>query len=95
MANPERWYTDYNGNVIDIPDSATYGGGYTRPYCHLWVDYSQYHNCLGGITWHYSQYNKTEQAFNILKALVKEGVVKEPGSFKKFCELIEKIAKVV
>jgi len=39
--------------------------------------------------------NKTEQAFKILKLLVEEKIIREPGSFKRFCSLIEKISKVI
>jgi hypothetical protein len=39
--------------------------------------------------------NKTEEAFNILKIMVEEKLVKEPTTFKKFCDLVEKIAKVI
>ena len=39
--------------------------------------------------------NKTEQAYDILKALVKEGVIPEPKSFKRFTEIMDKIKKVL
>lgn len=44
---------------------------------------------------YYPSENKTEQAFKILKLLVEEKIIREPSSFKKFCELIEKLAKVI
>jgi len=39
--------------------------------------------------------NKKEEAFEILKVLVEEKLVKEPTTFKKFCDLIEKIAETI
>ena len=59
-----------------------------------------YYPPCGGTTWvgwpgFCSERNKTEHAFEILKLMVKEKIISEPRSFKKFVELVEKIAKVV
>lgn len=76
--------TDYSvidtGNCyISWDEPYDYYSWYPRPYTY---------------TYHYPE-NKTEQAFKILKLLVKEKVIREPSSFKKFCDLIEKLAKVI
>ena len=103
MDSLDKHYQDY----VTKADSGTYDDGtgtsadyfvtgYTCPYCGRWVSPGEYHSC-----WNYPTYtcypsvNKTEQAFKILKLLVKEDVIKEPRTFKRFCELIEKIAEVI
>ena len=65
--------------TIVIPDYPQYDYNYYR--------YPQ--------TYYYSVRNTTEEAFKILKIMVEEKLVKEPTSFKKFCDLVERIAKVV
>lgn len=47
------------------------------------------------VTYYYAVGNTTEKAFELLKLFVKEKVITEPKSFKKFCELVEKIAKMI
>lgn len=78
------------------PDSGFFG--YTCSVCYKWVNPGEYHYCNPFVYPYVSysqQRNRTEEAFKILKVLVKEDVIKEPSSFKKFCEIIEKIAKVI
>lgn len=75
-----------------------YLDGYTCPNCGRWLPGGEACSCCNITYPHYYYYpsiNKTEQAFKILKLLVEEKVIKEPTSFKKFCELIEKLAKVI
>ena len=64
----------------------------TADYCYIQPDYDWY-------LYTYYSYppprSTKEQAFEILKVLVEEKIIKEPTSFKKFCDLIEKIAKVI
>ena len=81
MALGEFW-KDYcaekwNYNDTSIPGGTSYPfDGYIYP------RYSYY----------YPVENKTEQALRILKVLVEEKIIAELDSYKKFCELIEKIA---
>jgi len=89
----DNCWKEYSG----ADNSQNIVGGYTCPTCQEWVPYSgNIHYC-----WHYPTLNyypienKTEKAFKILKLLVKEQIIKEPTSFKKFCDLIEKITKTI
>ena len=90
--------TDVVGDCYYPGDSTT--GGYYCSGCGQWVSTLDFHICPG---YHYfpsvwtdcPSPNRTEQAFKILKKLVEEKVIKEPATFKKFCDLIEKIAKVI
>jgi len=107
MENMEGYYTKYTeysdagdtGGTTTIDPLSHYAYGYTCPHCKAWVPTGGYHECWGDYPWHYTYStnpeNKTEKAFKILKALVKDGIIPEPKSFKAFCELIEKIAKAV
>ena len=65
--------------------------------CYIEPYYPPYDSGTTWIQWYpyYPERNKTEHAFEILKLLVKERIISEPRSFKKFVELVEKIAKVV
>ena len=69
--------------------------------CGIWVPSGTLHSCSGYHycptvwTWPYPPENKTEKAFRLLKKLVEMKVVSEPNSYKKFCDLIEKIAGVL
>lgn len=89
--------TNMKGDFYHVGDSSTCTDGYTCSICGAWVPFGGYHYCHNYPTvWGYhSTPNHTEQAFKILKKLVEEKVIKEPASFKKFCDLIEKIAKVI
>ena len=72
--------------------------GIACPNCGRWLPGGEACSCCTITYPHYYYYppiNKTEQAFKILRLLVEEKVIKEPTSFKKFCELIEKLAKVI
>ena len=107
--NLEAYYQKYTTPKTDtVTDSTNYtaiskiymGDGYICPYCGVWVFYNEAHYCndyYPVTTYHplFPSVNKTEQAFKILKTLVNEKIIKEPTSFKQFCNLIEKIAKVV
>ncbi len=82
-----QYWKEYAGS-----DTTTDGGtGYIY---RIWpnCDYSELH-------WYPSCYwppeNKTEKAFGLLKLFVEEKIIAEPETFKKFCELVEKIAKVI
>jgi len=91
MALGEFWkdYCTGKWDYYDIDTASsphTYVGGYICPDCGAWVCYDQCHTCF------FSK-NKTEKAFRILKILVEEKVITEPDSYKKFCDLIEKIAE--
>jgi hypothetical protein len=71
---------------------------YFCPYCNVWVSSGDPHRCYISpwtVRSYYPCLNKTEEAYKILKALVEEKIIQEPDSFKKFCELIEEIAKVI
>ena len=78
-------YTDGStttaGEYYLEPDYPPYDSGTS------WIRYYQYP--------YYPERNRTEHAFEILKLMVKEKIISEPRSFKKFCELVEKIAKVI
>jgi len=90
-----EYKTDYNTKEADAYNwDCQINGGYYCPRCNQWIPFGTYHQCYP-ITYYYPTENKTEKAFKVLKALVKERVIKEPDSFKKFCELVEKITKVV
>lgn len=65
---------------------------------------SEYYQQLSGDRWgisypHYPIYsprpNPTERAYQIIKKLVELKTIPEPDSYKKFCELIDAIAKVL
>jgi len=45
--------------------------------------------------WTYPSSNSTEQAYNILKALVEKKIIPTPKSFKKFTELMDAIKEAV
>lgn len=97
MSNLDQYWQLYDK---DKGTGATYGefgyhiplsnstGGFLCSDCGLWVNSGEHHYC------HPSE-NKAEQAFKILKVLVEEKIIKEPTSFKKFCDLVEKLAKVI
>ena len=74
------------GDTGTAADSVTYTGDYE------WYPPTPYYAYP---TYTYHVESKTEKAYKILKVLVKEEVVSEPKSFKKFCDLIEQIAKVI
>ena len=109
--NLEAYYQKYTIPKTDtVNDSTSYTAireiytddSYICPYCGEWVSNNEVHYCRNYYpvtTWscYYPSpsINKTEQAFKILKTLVNENIIKEPTSFKQFCNLIEKIAKVV
>ena len=46
-------------------------------------------------TWNCPTENKIEKAYNVIKKLVELDIIPEPKTYKKFCSLIEKIAKVL
>lgn len=80
-------YTDGSTTVTDNcyiePHYPPYDSGTT------WIHYDWYPYCT------HPEKNRTEHAFEILKLLVKEKIISEPRSFKKFVELVEKITKVI
>jgi len=87
----EKWnYSD----TVTASSPYTYSGGYVCPWCGVWVNAYECHVCLKHQFYfpYYPAENKTEKAFRILKILVEEKITTEPDSYKKFCELIEKIA---
>ena len=72
------------------------GSGWICPDCGRWVSNGESHQCYYPHVYTcYSSESKTENAYKILKVLVEEKIIKEPTSFKKFCDLIEKLAKVI
>jgi len=78
------------GNPNELNDSTSVGPGIS-PWHLIPIHYPQ-------IKWRYyplDEGNKTEKAHQILKRLIKKGVIKEPSSFKKFCELIEEISQIL
>ena len=89
-----------NYQINSLPN-VTILSGYTCPDCGWWVSNDgPEHYCwkktyYGPWTYSFPVENKTEKAFNILKALVKMQVIEKPTSFEKFCEWIEKIASVI
>lgn len=98
----EQYWIKYSGNAADAFDEdwrATIGNftsGYICPQCGQWINPGEYHTCYPyGYTFYYPARNKTEEAFKILKLLVEKKVSEEPKSFKEFCELVEKIAKLI
>lgn len=92
-----EYYTEYKTKTGECTNL----GGHTCPRCNIWVSNFEVHTCSYPhdpyIPWYtpVSTENKTEKAFNVLKLLVKEGLIKEPKSFKAFCDLIEKMTGVV
>jgi hypothetical protein len=94
----ETYWKDYQTGNYSFDLEAT-RGGYFCPSCGLWIITGGFHACLNYqypyYPVYYPQRNKTEEAYKILKALVEEKIIQEPDSFKAFCELIEKIAKVI
>ena len=86
----ETYWKDYQTGNYSFDYELT-GYGYPCPKCGDWIYPEWLHVCPG----HYPQRNKTEEAYKILKALVEEKIIQEPDSFKAFCELIERIAKVI
>lgn len=92
----EQYWTQYvdTGNTSTTANSVTYTGA-----SHWIIDPYDGTSTYPWGGWIYYPYqyhqNKTEQAYEILKVLVKEEMIKEPKSFKKFCDLIEKIAKAI
>ncbi len=85
-------YTDSAGTTWN-----TWGSGYTCPSCGLWVSYGCTHFCT---YWHFPIYypyieNKTERAFNVIKALLALKIIREPKTFGRFCELMEAIKKAL
>ena len=106
MNNLDKHWETYSSSVTTTDAEGDYyfpiamTGGYYCSGCGQWVSSSDFHVCTG---YHYfpsvgtfcPSPNHTEQAFKILKKLVEENVIKEPATFKKFCDLIEKIAKVL
>jgi len=102
MDKLDKYWRTYDSGT-STSDAHSYIGdlteaiGYICPNCGQWVRINEYHSCYPyHYTWYYyPTVNKTEQAFKILKKLVEEKVIREPQSFKKFCDLIEKIAGVI
>lgn len=80
MNSLDEYWTEYN-TTYPTTDNC-----YIEPY---------YQTYPYTISYYTKERNKTEEAFNILKIMVAEKLVKEPTTFKKFCELVEKIAKVI
>jgi len=101
MDKLEKYWMTYDSGTSDTSDffhNDTTVYGYTCPRCGCWVSGGEYHSCYYCPTvWtnYWPSPNKTEQAFKILKALVESKVIREPTSFKKFCDLIEKIAGII
>jgi len=102
MALGEFW-KDYCLEKWNYSDTGTASSpatacGYTCPRCGAWVGMNEYHICQWGYPhsqsywYYYPAENATKKAFRILKVLVEEKIIAEPDSYKKFCELIEKIA---
>lgn len=93
----DGFYREYTGTTTD---SCTTGSGYCIN-CGVWIPEGGYHSCFPTYPTTYVSYpyyppeNKTEKAFKILKLLVKEQVIEEPTTFTEFCNLIEKMAKVI
>ena len=95
----ENYWNEYQVSGWHETGSAELSGfGYVCPQCGYWVNYGESHCC----SWHPYQYypvyperNKTEESYKILKVLVEKKIISEPDSYKKFCELIEQIAKVI
>ena len=94
----EEWNhrdTSTASDIVIANSPYAYGGGYVCPACKGWVTENEHHICSRPYLYYYPCYpveNKTEKAFRILKVLVEEKIMVEPDSYKKFCELIEKIA---
>ncbi len=94
MSNLENYYTQYSpgnmtaGTATAVTPWTDCGGGY-------WED-NTWH-------WHYYPYsyptycypNKTETAFKLIKKFVEMKLIKEPKTFKEFCDLIDKVAGVI
>ena len=89
---PRGDYADGTG----VGSTAVYGG-YVCPTCGVWVPSGEVHYCWVNTYWrpYYPTVNKTEQAFRVLKKLVEEKIIPEPKTYKKFCDLIEKIAQAI
>ena len=89
--------TTTGSGQIYYPHELT-GYGYPCPKCGCWVNYGESHCCYISpwtVRSYYPCLNKTEEAYKILKALVEKKIIQESDSYKKFCELIEEIAKAV
>ena len=97
----EKW--NYNDTGTTSSPCA-YSSVYICPSCGTWVTQNEYHVCSRLHSYyypddypcyypHYPVENKTEKAFHILKVFVEEKIIVEPDSYKKFCDLVEKIAE--
>jgi len=105
MDKLEKYWKTYDSGTSPQDSGSYYIGdsttvnGFTCSHCGKWVNSWEYHYCCPPITtwisYDYPTPNKTEQAFKILKALVESKIIREPQSFKKFCDLIEKIAGII
>jgi hypothetical protein len=93
----ENYWNEYQGSGWRETSSAELSGyGYVCPQCGYWVNCGESHRCHISpwtVRSYYPCLNKTEEAYKILKALVEKKIITEPDSFKKFCEIIEEIAK--
>jgi len=91
MENIEAYFMQYKGETNNT-SSVTYndyGDYWVGDYIYPYPYYPSTYTYLPPVE------NKTERAFKILKVLVKEKLIKEPTSFNKFVEIVEKIAKVI
>ncbi len=91
MSNLENYCTQYLAENVTMGTATSLGtssSGY-------WEDN----------TWHWQYYpysyptyyypNKTETAFKLIKKFVEMKLIKEPKTFKEFCDLIDKVAGVI
>lgn len=91
MSDLNEYWGQYTSNTTTAGTASTVSNCHIYPYTD-W-DYNYYPH----YTWysHPPVRNRKEEAFEVLKVLVEEKLVKEPTTFKKFCDLVEKIAKVI
>jgi len=99
----DKYYVDYqtdnqtNDNEM-INNGSRYNGDYLYPHegrIYIYREYPYDSRFYDYSTYSYMSPNETEQAYNILKALVEKKVISTPKSFKKFCELIDSIKEAI
>lgn len=92
MDNLNTYYMEYVGATTDIGTTTT--GVYDDDNLQCLRSFPSYPYTT--MNYYPETYeNKTEQAYKLVKKLIGEKGIPEPGTYKKFCSLLEKIRDIL
>jgi len=80
--------------IIEIEDTTTADDTYTMHYQYVWP-YTGYPYQYVWPPVEHLDFNETELACKVFKALMKEGNISSPEIYEKFCKIIDTIKKAI